>query len=65
MLAATYKTKKELRASVGESLHFVETSAFGPEYTDNGTFSVVGPSPTQRIWFARVTMENGVISKVS
>lgn len=48
MMAATYKTKKELKAAVGMPLRYVETSFFGPEYKEDGTFCVVGPTPTKR-----------------
>jgi hypothetical protein len=65
MMGASYKTKKDLKAAVGQSLRYEETSAFGPEFKENGTFCVVGPSPYQRNWFASVTMENGLIKKVS
>ena len=65
MLGASYKTKKDLKASIGQPLRYVETSIFGAEYRENGKFCVVGPSPTQRKWYAEVTMENGKIAKVS
>ena len=65
MMAAYYKTKKELKAAVGQSLRYGETSMFGPEYKENGSFAVVGPSENQRKWFATVTMENGKIKSVS
>ena len=65
MMGATYKTKKVLKESIGQSLRYVETSMFGEEYRANGTFCVVGPSPYQRKWFASVTMKDGLIEKVS
>jgi hypothetical protein len=65
MMGASYESKKDLKAAVGQPLLYEETSFFGPEYEENGTFCVVGPSPTQRKWFASVTMENGLIKKVS
>ncbi len=65
MLAASYQTKKDLKAAVGKPLRYVETSFFGEEYKPDGRFAVVGPSPTQRKWYAEVTMTSGVISKVS
>jgi len=65
MMGASYKTKKALKESVGQSLRYVETSMFGEEYKANGTFCVVGPSPLQRKWFAEVTMKDGLIAKVS
>ena len=61
-----YKAKKDLKAAVGKPLNYVETSLFGAEYKPNGTFCVVGPCAyTDRKWFASVTMENGLIKKVS
>jgi hypothetical protein len=64
MLAASYKTKKQLKESVGKSLRYVETSMFGAEYKDNGKFCVVGPSAYDRKWYAEITMENGLIKSV-
>ena len=65
MMGARYKTKKELKAAVGQPLKYEETSFFGPEYKPDGSFCVVGPSPTVRKWYATVTMANGLIAKVS
>lgn len=65
MLAANYPTKKELKASVGKSLRYEETSMFGPEYKENGSFAVVGPGAYNRKWYATVVMVNGKISKVT
>ena len=65
MMGASYKTKKDLEAAIGQSLRYVETSMFGEEYRDNGKFCVVGPSPTKRKWYAEVTMQDGKIAKVS
>ena len=65
MMGASYPSKKELKANIGKPLHYEETSIFGPEYKDNGTFTVVGPSPYERKWFAQIVMENGLIKKVS
>lgn len=62
MIAALYKTKKELKAAIGQSLRYEETSMF--EYKSNGHFSVVGPSAYNRKWYATVTMENDKIKKV-
>lgn len=65
MLAATYKTKKLLKESVGKSLRYEETSMFGEEYKSDGSFAVVGPAPYIRKWYATVTMEKGLIKKVT
>lgn len=65
MMGANYKTKKALKESVGQPLNYIETSLFGTEYTDNGVFCVVGPDPyNNRKWYARITMKDGLISKV-
>jgi hypothetical protein len=64
MMGASYKTKKDLKAAIGQELRYVETSFFGLEFKANGTFCVVGPSPTERKWFASVTMENNLIKAV-
>ena len=61
-----YKFKKDLKAAVGKPLKFVETSAFGTEYKENGSFAVVGPDAyTKRDWYATLTMEYGLIKKVT
>ncbi len=65
MMGAYYKTKKELKAAIGQSLKYEETSFFGPEYKTDGTFCVVGPSPRECKWYASVTMQAGKIAKVS
>jgi len=60
-----YRYKKDLKASIGKPLNYVETSMFDPEYTDDGRFVVVGPDAyRKRSWFATVTMENGIIAMV-
>ena len=65
MIGFDYRTKKELKASIGQDLQYIETSIFGPEYVADGTLTGVGPSPDQRKWYARVTMGGGKIVKVS
>lgn len=68
MMLAYYASKKDLKAAIGESLKYAETSMFGLEYKPNGTFSVSNrPSITGikgREFFAQVTMENDKIAKV-
>jgi hypothetical protein len=65
MLVARYKSKKDLKASIGQTLKYCETSLFGYEYQSNGKFAVVGPSPTERKWYATVVMVDDKISKVT
>lgn len=65
MLVANYKFKKNLKDSLGKELLHTETSMFGKEYKETGTFCVVGPSAYVRKWYAEVTMKDGKIVKVS
>ena len=67
-LVVRYDTKKDLKAAVGQPLRYLETSMFGPEYSDNGVLTVAGrPHITgmKREFFAQVTMKQGVIEKVT
>jgi hypothetical protein len=68
MMLALYASKKDLKAAVGKTLNYRETSLHGLEYKANGTFAVSNrPSITGikgREFFAEVTMANGVIAKV-
>ena len=63
MIQAFYASKKELKENIGRRLTYQETSMFGPEFKENGTFCVADGGP-KRKWFAEVTMVNGLISKV-
>ena len=69
MMLALYPSKKDLKAAIGQSLKYQETSMFGPEYKSDGKFCVAGrPSITsivKREFFAEVTMEAGLIKKVT
>ena len=60
-----FKTKSQLKSAVGSRPNFIETSMFGNEYKGDGTYTVVGPSPYKRNWFATVKIVNGIIAKVS
>ena len=66
-MIAIYPSKKVLKENIGNRLKYSETSIFGPEYKDNGTLTVANrPHITGigREFFAQVTMQNGLISKV-
>lgn len=74
MMILNYKSKKELKTHIGESLDYTETSMFGTEFTSDGTFcgcnrpySPEYPKFEQRKgreFFASVTMANGKIKTV-
>lgn len=67
MLVFVYPSKKELKASIGKPLNYIETSMFGPEYRENGVLTGANrPHITHqgREFFANVTMENGIIKAV-
>lgn len=60
-----FRTKKELKAAVGQVPNFIETSMFGPEFKGDGRYTVVGPDPySKRDWYATVTVRDGRIAKV-
>jgi len=68
MIVFNYKSKKELKENVGNSLKFIETSLFGNEYVSNGTMTGANrPHITGigREFFAQVTMKNNLINKVT
>ena len=67
MIVFVYPSKKALKESIGKPLRFIETSMFGAEYIDNGILTGANrPHITGlgREFFARVTMSNGIITKV-
>ena len=61
-IQVNYKTKKELKNNIGSELDYTETSIFGDEYKNNGTF--VG-CDVKRKFFAKITIENNIIKKVT
>jgi hypothetical protein len=70
LLVTGYASKKEIKACLGKPLKYQETSAFGPQYRDNGTFAVahrpsLGYQNRGREFFAEVTMKDGLIYKVT
>ena len=67
MLVFVYKSKKELKESIGKPLEYIETSMFGAEYLSDGVLIGANrPHITHigREFFARVTMRDGLIAKV-
>jgi len=61
-----YKTKKDLKESVGKRFQYVETSMFGNEFKPDGENIVVGPDAYRsRKWYAKVVCKDGVIVKVT
>jgi len=67
MIIFNYPSKKELKASIGQPLRYIETSMFGPEYKPDGFLTGANrPHITGqgREFFANVTMENGLIKAV-
>lgn len=67
MIVFKYASKKDLRASIGKPLRYIETSLFGNEYLENGILTGANrPHMTGigREFYANVTMENGLIKGV-
>jgi len=63
------KSKKELKEAVAAGRQitvFQPNNIFGVKPPQNGVVSVEGPHfPKPHKWYARATLENGVIVKVS
>ena len=67
MIIFNYTSKKELKASIGKPLRYIETSIFGPEYRPDGVLTGANrPHITGkgREFFANVTMQSGLIKGV-
>jgi len=68
MMLLNYNSKKELKEAIGRPLKYEETSFFGPEFKENGSFCGAHRPAIQggkgREFFAKITMKNGLISKV-
>ncbi len=67
MIVFDYASKKDLKASIGQPLKYIETSMFGPQYRENGMLTGANrPHITGkgREFFANVIMENGIIKSV-
>ena len=70
MMILNYQSKKDLKENIGQELKYTETSMFGNEFKSNGSFAgcnrPYSPLGTgKREFFATVTMQDGLISKVS
>ena len=70
MTVNTYKSKKDLKASIGQPLRYEETSHFGDQYVPNGTIYVARRPHLcvprgGREFFAKVKMVDGRIGAVS
>ena len=68
MTVNSYKSKKELKASIGQPLRYEETSYFGDQYLATGTLYVARRPHLAgggREFFAAVEMKDGLIAAVS
>ena len=62
----TFGTKKALKAHIGARVQFIETSMFGNEFKGEGSYTVVGPTPHKRVWYATVKVgADGELRKVA
>ena len=68
MLLTGYKSKKELKASIGQPLSYQETSMLGNEYLADGKFTAAHRPLISKLpgreFFAAITMRDGLIAKV-
>lgn len=69
MMIFNYKSKKQMKECIGKPLNYTETSMFGEEFKRDGV--LYGSNRPQitgnggREFYAKVTMVNGLIAKVS
>ena len=67
MMILNYESLKTLKKCIGKTLNYTETSMFGDEYRENGSFCGCNrPHLTgyKREFFANVTMKDGQIHSV-
>ena len=75
MIIVNYKSKKDLKNSIGQKLDYTETSMFGNEYKTNGKFSACNRPSINSVlinrgilrakeFFTTITIENDLIKKV-
>ncbi len=67
-VSPNFPTKKALKEAVkaGQTVTVFQTGPFGGEPPTEGTTSVEGPHyPKPHSWYARVTLQNGKVVKVS
>jgi len=69
MMILNYPSKKNLKENIGKTLNYTETSMFGNEFLNDGSFTGCNrPTITKnkgREFFAEVTMKEGLIFSVS
>ncbi len=70
MIIVRYETKKAMKEAIGKRLKYTETSMFGDEVKGNGIEKLCGcnrPHLTgyKKEFFVSVTLNNGIIEKVS
>jgi len=69
MMIFNYESKKQMKENIGQPLKYTETSFFGEEYESTGSFigcnrPTLPEGTGTREFFANVTMEDDLISKV-
>jgi len=67
MIVLNYKSKQDLKDSIGQRLDYIETSIFGAEFVPDGSiFGANRPHITGkgREFFAEVIMSRGLIKAV-
>lgn len=59
-----FKTKKELKSFIGQTVATIVPRFGGDDYVDNYVGAIVGPGPYNRKWYAEVVVENCILKKV-
>ena len=59
-----FKTKKALKAWIGKEVCTIIPRMQGDDYVTDYTGAIVGPGPYNRKWYAEVTINKGILTKV-
>lgn len=64
-LSSYFKTKKALKEMKGKQIgYIIDPTPFEYKTLDNFQGCIVGPSATERKWYAEITVENGVLKSI-
>ena len=64
-LSSYFKTKKALKEMKGKQIGYViDPSPFEFKTLDNFKGAIVGPSDTERNWYAQIVVENGILKSI-
>ena len=64
-LSSYFKTKKALKNMKGQYIGYViDPAPFEFKTLENYTGAIVGPSEKERVWYAQITVDNGILKSI-